>query len=520
MSATRLGTRWSFRGGGAASRATVTMVDQCVASASNFSVGIVVARITGPAGLGAFALAYTVWILVTTLHRSMITDPMAIMGDIRGEERDHYIRRGFAADVTLGAMAACVIAAMGMVFLAAGQHTFGIGLLSVAPWIVVLDLQDYWRWIGFMMGQPRKSLMNDLLFNTVQALAFGTVFLLGLHSVFAVVSAWGLGAAVAAAYGLRQFSVRPSVRGGRAYLWSRWPTSRWLASERGASWGAVQLYLIVAGAILGPAALGGIKAAQGLVMGPTTLVINGAGSFGLPEATRQLAERGWKGMIRVTRFVTAAGVSMAALCAVAVLFAAPTLMRVLYGPAFVPYAPSARLFAIAVAISAFGVGPMLTLTATRRIVPLFIVQLARMVLVVTLTFLLAKANGPTGVATVNLVGCAVTLVAMWVIQSRARRSVEAAQAPPAVQPVAAQPPPAVQPVAIQPPPGVQPVAIQPPPGVQPVAMRPRPGAQPAGKDETKKVLQALVGELKQLLEAVEAVEGLVEESRRARGGIG
>ena len=41
--------------------------------------------------------------------------------------------------------------------------------------------------------------MNDLLFNAVQALAFGAVFVLGLHSVFAVVSAWGLGAAVAAA---------------------------------------------------------------------------------------------------------------------------------------------------------------------------------------------------------------------------------------------------------------------------------------------------------------------------------
>ena len=78
------------------------MADQCVASASNFAVGIVVARISGPAGLGAFALAYTVWILLTTMHRSLITDPMAILGDMRGEDRDAYVRRGFAADVTLG----------------------------------------------------------------------------------------------------------------------------------------------------------------------------------------------------------------------------------------------------------------------------------------------------------------------------------------------------------------------------------------------------------------------------------
>ena len=53
-------------------------------------------------------------------------------------------------------MAACVVAAVGAVFLAVGQHTFGIGLLSVAPWLVVLDLQDYWRWIGFMLGSQRS----------------------------------------------------------------------------------------------------------------------------------------------------------------------------------------------------------------------------------------------------------------------------------------------------------------------------------------------------------------------------
>ena len=197
MSATLFGTRWPRRGS-AASRATVTMADQCVASGSNFAVGIVVARISGPTGLGAFALAYTVWILLTTLHRSLITDPMAIMGDMRGDEKDEFVRRGFAADVTLGVMAACIIAAVGSALLVVGQHTFGVGLLSVAPWVVMLDLQDYWRWIGFMQGKPKKSLMNDLLFNAVQALAFGVVFLADLHSVFAVVAAWGIGAAVAA----------------------------------------------------------------------------------------------------------------------------------------------------------------------------------------------------------------------------------------------------------------------------------------------------------------------------------
>ena len=311
------------------------MADQCVASASNFAVGIIVARLSGPAGLGAFAFAYSCWILLTTIHRSLITDPMAISGHMRQPERQEFVRRGFAGEVALGAAAAGVFIAVGIALFAIGQPTFGTGMLAIAPWVIALDLQDYWRWIGFMQGTPKKSLLNDLLFNGVQAAAFGVVFLTHQHSVFAVVSAWGLGAAAASVYGLYQFSARPSLRGGVSFLRSHWPTSSWLVSERATSWGASQLYLILAGAFLGAAALGGLKASQGLVMGPVFVVINAGGSFGLPEATRQLAERGWAGMAKVTRFVTGAGVLAAVACAIAVLAAAPLLLKLLYGPEFV-----------------------------------------------------------------------------------------------------------------------------------------------------------------------------------------
>jgi O-antigen/teichoic acid export membrane protein len=415
--------RWRLRGG-AAGRATTTMADQCVASASNFVVGIVVARLSGPAGLGAFALAYSIWVLLTMLHRSLITVPMGIMGDQRGDRRDECVRHGFAADVTLSLTAAGIIAAVGWGLLLLGQHTFGVGLLSLAPWVLALDLQDYWRQIGFLQGNPRKSLVNDILFNTVQVATFGGVFVLGLHSVFAVISAWGVAAAVGALYGLRQFSVHPTLRGGWAFLRSRWSMSRWLASERTASWSASQLYLIVAGALLGPAALGGLKAAQSLVLGPATLVINAGGSFGLPEASRQLEERGWPGMARVARFVTGAGVAASAACGVVVLLAAPLLLRLLYGPGFVVYAPSARIFGVSIVVAAFAVGPILTLTTTRRVRALFVLQLARLAFSVGAVFALTKIYGVTGAATADLLTGVLSLGAVLALQSSVRRSVE------------------------------------------------------------------------------------------------
>jgi O-antigen/teichoic acid export membrane protein len=429
MSETRFGAKWRSRDG-TANRAATTMADQCVASISNFAVGIVVARISGPAGLGAFALAYAVWILMTLIHRALITTPMAILGDLRGDQKQELIRRGFAADVMFGVLGACITAAVGAALLVVGQHSFGIGMLSVAPWVLALNLQDYWRQMGFLLGNPRKSLMNDLLFNAVQALAFGAVFLAGLHSVFAVVSAWGGAAAIAALYGLRQFSIRPTLRGGRSFLWSRWPTSRWLVSERVAGWGATQLYLIIAGALLGPGDFGGLKAAQSLVVGPALLVINAGGSFGLPEASRQLAERGWSGMARVSRLVTGAGVLASSVCAVVVLVAAPTLLRLLYGPEFIAYAPSARIFGISLVFAAFAVGPTLALTTTRRVRSLFVVMMVNLVLSVAAVCALTAVYGVTGAAVAGLLTNVVTLAIMFAMQSSLRRSVEREERPP------------------------------------------------------------------------------------------
>ncbi len=88
-------------------RAIITTIDQCVSSVSNFAVGVVVARVSGVAGLGAFSLAYAAWLLVAAIHRALVTDPMAIMGDARHPTQAHAnIKKGFAAEVALGLAAA------------------------------------------------------------------------------------------------------------------------------------------------------------------------------------------------------------------------------------------------------------------------------------------------------------------------------------------------------------------------------------------------------------------------------
>ncbi len=273
---------------------------------SNFAVGVAVARVAGASGLGGFSLAYAGWQVVAGMHRSLVTDPMAIAGDVyhaSGDVHDARVRggikRGFAAEMLLGAAAASVFALVGGALMLFGQRTFGLAMLALAPWLPLLLVQDYWRWVGFMTRRPGWALANDTVFNCVQGAAFVAVFAIHTHSIVAVIACWGLGSLAGALYGLWQHRVLPSLAGGVRMLLDHWSVSKWLAGMSLSVSGGGQVSVFIMGAILGPAGLGGLKAAQTLVAGPTGVLIIAGGSIGLPEATKAFKEKGWSGLSRV-----------------------------------------------------------------------------------------------------------------------------------------------------------------------------------------------------------------------------
>jgi O-antigen/teichoic acid export membrane protein len=407
----------------AASRAGMTMIDQCFASGSNFIVGVAVARIAGPIGLGAFSLAYGCWILINTVHRALITDPMAVFRDLNEREFPKHIKRGFAAEVVLGLAASVVFALIGVVLRFVGMTGFGDGMLALAPWVVFLDLQDYWRWVGFMEGKPVKALHNDVVFCVAQLFGFGFVFMAGMHSVYAVVAAWGVGALAGSAYGLTQFSVGPSLRGGYTLLRERWAMSKWNAGGQITGWGSSQLYLILTGALLGPAALGGLKAANNLVTGPSFVVIHAGGSFGLPEASKGLKDRGWPGLRRVARLINLVSLVSIGVFGVIVIIWGVPLLRGIYGESFVRYAQAARVMAVAYILSAFFMGPILVLKATKRTRPLFVVQVVALVSSIAAVAVCGSLYGVNGAAAALLLSNAAILVALLLYQQSARRSI-------------------------------------------------------------------------------------------------
>jgi O-antigen/teichoic acid export membrane protein len=392
-------------------RVGVTTADQCLASASNFAVGVAVARISNITGLGAYALAYAAWLVLQSLHRSLVTEPMAIEGDVRHPQASAKLGAGLAAELCLGLAGGAVFSVGAFILLSFGEHEFGIILLALAPWLPLLLIQDYWRWVGFMQGRPAKALANDVVFNLVQVATFAVLFLGGgIRSPVVAITAWGLGAASGAVFGFWQFSVRPTGRGGLSLLRDRWHISRWLAAESVTDWGASQSYLVLAGGILGPAALGSLKAAQSLVIGPSQVLVQAGGSIGLPEASRAMDERGWRGLQRVARAVSAVGVLSVGLIGAVVVVFGRTFIRFTYGPEFSHFSSTAGLLAVAYIIGAVGLGPILTLKVTKQTRALFQVQVVALVVSTASVTALAVRWGVVGAAGAVVVTGAANLV--------------------------------------------------------------------------------------------------------------
>jgi O-antigen/teichoic acid export membrane protein len=417
-------------------RAVTTIVDQSFSSVSNFAVGVAVARVAGADGLGGFSLAYAGWQVLAALHRSLVTDPMAIEGDVydpdgslRSRAVRRGIRRGFAAEILLGLAGAVIFALAGAVLLSFGQRTFGIAMLSMAPWLPVLLVQDYWRWIGFMTRRPRCALANDTVFNCVQAAAFVVVLVTHTHSIAALIGCWGLGGAAGAIYGLRQYGVGPSFTGGIKMLRAHWHVSKWLAGTSLSGSGGVQASVFIVGVILGPVGLGGLRAAQTLVVGPSGVLIMAGGSIGLPEATKGFAEHGWSGLTRVTRLVTAAGFVSFFAGAAVIAFFGKTLLSTIYGPSFGHLELAALLMAVAYIALAFNLGPILILKATRNTRWLFHLQLIDLVVALTAVTVLSINYGVSGAAGASIVMYGVSAMGARWVQHRVRSSGSLAATP-------------------------------------------------------------------------------------------
>jgi O-antigen/teichoic acid export membrane protein len=262
------------------------VIDQAVASASNFALSLYVAREFGPRAFGAFSLAFITFTVILNASRGMATDPMMVR--YSGATGDRW-RAATAAASATGIM---VGAAAGVGFVVVGlllPHPLGPAFIALGVLLPGLLLQDTWRFAFFAAGRPRSALLNDVVWTLLLLLALVIIDRArdGGDTVGVVLCllAFGGTASAAAMFGLFQTRVLP--RPGRVAGWlreHRQLSFRYLLENVSAS-GAAQIRYSVLGVAAGIAAVGYLRGAE-ILMGPFLVILSGVSQVAVPEASR------------------------------------------------------------------------------------------------------------------------------------------------------------------------------------------------------------------------------------------
>jgi O-antigen/teichoic acid export membrane protein len=325
-----------------ATRAALTLADQLVGSAATFLLGVVIARAGGSDALGAFGVAFLVWLAVLGTNRALVAEPMIVTGST--ERGDAQLPQGLLATVLVGAAAAATIGLAGAgLALAAGVDATTLLVLAVC--LPSLLAHDFCRSAAFRLQRPDRALAGDVTLAVVQGI--GTLALLsaGVTGAAAYVAAWGVGATCAALVGTALARIRPVARGGVTLLRRLWSRSRWFLAEFSTAFPAEQGYLLLLPLLIGTAQFGHYRAAMGLI-GPIVVVFVAGGNIGLPAAVRRLRDGGVPGLAAWAPRFTLPVLAVTVLYCAAIAVFAEDVLRLTYGPEFVAATTVTRLVAV------------------------------------------------------------------------------------------------------------------------------------------------------------------------------
>jgi O-antigen/teichoic acid export membrane protein len=344
----RRGFAWSF-------------VDQGFSSATNFALSVLAGRLLGPRGLGAIALAFSIYTVALVLQRSLLTSILlAFTSALDPTDRARTARIGLTLSFMFGATATVVVLLLGLLVSGFGRTV----LLLIAPWLVVLLLQDFWRNLLFREGRGAAAAANDGIWFACMAAAVPLA--LNFETEWAVISVWGLGALAGAVIGFLQARVLPSPLRAAFVWWHRegWPFARWNASAAIiVNLGGTVGRFVVAG-ILGAGAVGGIRSVESL-FAPLTAIGPALNLPGLPAVARAY-KRGFREARNMALAISGIAVAAALVYFGFLLLGGWRLLPLLFGESFDQYRDLLPPVALSQVFAATGIGLGLLITVQRR----------------------------------------------------------------------------------------------------------------------------------------------------------
>jgi hypothetical protein len=260
------------------------MGDQALSSATNFAVGVFVARNVSGGDFGAFGLVFSTYLLLLGLTRAFATEPLLVRYSHKGQGE---WEQGSRAALGVALVAGVGMGALGIVVGLVAQGALGFGLVALGLTLPGLLIQDSLRMAFFAAGRGSLAFANDTVWALALMVGFFTLDVADLAGVGWYTAAWGLGACVAVLFGFLQANLKPNP----SMLLGWWRAQRDLVSRYVSEFvvrsGGTQLITYAVGGIVSFAAVGALRAGQ-ILLGPFNILFQGIWLIAVPEQVRLL----------------------------------------------------------------------------------------------------------------------------------------------------------------------------------------------------------------------------------------
>ena len=267
-----------------------TISAQVASSLTSLLVSVGVARVSTVDEFGGFGLLFGTALLIATLVRSFLVEPVIVTANQERTYDAAVLRRRHASVVGAGLLLPVPFAfllALALAQTSAGLSTAALWL--AIPTTVLVVAQDALRFYAIGTGRAFAAVRSDVTWLVIQAAATLAAFL-GWLDTAGSIAAWGAGAGIGVVVGCVLLNVTPTALQGVRDSLARWRLGLSWMVDAGIVNAIGQAIPWVLASATGTSAVAAYRGAL-VLLGPSTVALVGMRSLVLRDLSRTAPAR-------------------------------------------------------------------------------------------------------------------------------------------------------------------------------------------------------------------------------------
>jgi len=385
-------------------------------------LGIVLARWLPPEQYGAYALAYSLYLLLSSLHQALMLEPLSVLGPSRYHDQlKPYIGRVLALQLIVGFGTMGALAMAGIAARVTGHPDLAgafFGLTIADPCIFLFSLA---RSACYVELAPGRAATGSFLYCVVALAGMSIAFRHGAISPFTVFVLMGLSALVGSAVRFAQVKPEWGNSSGLTLrqVWrEHWAYGKWALGSAMVNWIPQNIFYSVTGALLGMRGAGAFRGLMNLTL-PVAHTASAISLLVLPYLSRTFGRQGAaatkKPVERVAMLYALGAVTYGAIF----LVGHNSIFRMLYGGKFMESSYLVPVVLLGVVFQVSSYGPSAALRAIQQSASVFRAYSVSAAVSLAIGIPATWAFGLAGaVASTALAALACFLSAVWLYRGK------------------------------------------------------------------------------------------------------